>query len=125
MLYDTTFEGYSATVNYYFTNRLLYEVLYLLTEYHSTESLYISDYNDIKDRLTTEHGSPVYDRINEKEKAPLGYSEEEKLINGYTSYGTIWETENTDIFLNMSASNFEVITGIRYTSKTISPRKTR
>ena len=124
--YESTVVGLDTYLIYYFCDEGLYQVIYWINESHSNESLYIDDYNKLKSALTDKYGEPTYDLEhwdNDTHKKYYADNKGDALCYGYLKYGSSWDTETTDIFLGMSADNYEVFTGLYYSSLTITPNE--
>ena len=122
--YNASIVGLDAYLVYYFTDEGLCEMRYLLNEDHSNESLYIEDYNKVKEALITKYGEPVslisgehWDTNSHKD-----YYKEKKgdaLSYGYLTYDHYFLVKDAEIDMHMSADNYDVSTSISYVSLTI------
>ena len=114
-----------AYLAYYFTeDGRLYSTRYILTEPHSNEDLYISDYEKIRSAITKKYGEPLldFDSWSDEDKESYYKGREGTALEyGYLSYYTIYSLEETTISMIMSADNYEVSTTITYESKNLDP----
>lgn len=121
---DRSVAGKKAILAYYFTNDQFYEARYLLKEDHSLGSSYISDYEDIKDALTSSLGETPRDYTKWDTDSHEDYysgREGDALSYGYLSYATWFDMDNMDVYMFMTADNYDISTTVQFDSKTIKP----
>lgn len=116
---QTTIVGLESDIVYYFDSQgKLYQGIYgIKTKEGVGEGVYISDYNNLKNKLTELYGEPVSDEIIPlTDQSQIDYTGEENSLKfGYTAYKTIWNTETTEILLGMQSQNYQVYTMLAYT----------
>ena len=124
IVYITTLAGKDALLAYYFCDEGLWQARYILTESYSNYDLYIDDYEKVKEQLTKKFGDPLldlesweYDDKEEEYKNKKG----DALYEGYLTYWTWYQTDTTDIDLDMSASNHYIATDLTFASLDIYP----
>ncbi len=121
--YETTVAGMDCILAYYFCDEGLYIIRYLLTEEHSTDSLYIDDYEKLVSGISSKYGEPSITFDNwESDSLEEYYSgnEGKALVYGYLKKTTYWELDDTLITAVASADNYDVTTEVQYESLTIS-----
>lgn len=110
-------EGLDALLGYYFKDNGLWCVLYELQEEHSNETLFIDDYNTLKNALTAKYGEPYIDNENWDTEFNRRFYQEQKghaLSYGYLYYETHYVIDRTTIEMMMYADNYEIVTLIYY-----------
>jgi hypothetical protein len=119
--------NYDADLIYDFNeNGKLYKATYLfIHEYEDSLKLfYIDDFMNLKSILTEKYGEPeYYNEIGLEEK----YHEDTEKTNSLLIEGSItlrarWETDRTDIFLELSSYDGDIYLYIDYFSKDIEHR---
>lgn len=123
--YSTTLAGKSAELGYYFCDEGLFQTRFIMTEEHSNENLYIDDYNDIVNALKKKYGEPdtEWERWQDDDKKDYYSGKKgDALCYGYLSYYTWWEDIDgrTDVFIKMSADNYNITTTVDFSSTEIS-----
>ena len=124
--YEGSLMGNDVLIVYYFGPNGLYESRYIWTEEHSNESLYISDYDSVREQLTQKYGTPWYDQENWDTSSHKSYYADNKgdaLCYGYLTYETYYSTDRTDISMEMDADNYEISLVIYYQSRVVSAPK--
>lgn len=121
ILYQVQVGKYTdVSMSYLFQRNQLNRGVYLFTEEHKDASLYIEDFDQIKEALSEVYGKPKLDASNWVDE-PSGTILEEQLgsmvVKGNLTYYAQWETDQTDIKLGMYGKNGEVTIGLTYTSK--------
>lgn len=122
--YQSSVAGLDAVLAYYFCDGGLYGARYILTEEHSNDSLFIQDYDALKEALTTKYGEPLLDNENWTDTSKKSYYANKKadaLSYGYLSYETYFMNDRTLVTLSMSADNYDITTMIDFASFEISP----
>ena len=120
--YETTLMGNDVLLVYYFGSNGLYAARYAWLEEHNNDSLYISDYDNVRTQLTNKYGSPSYDNEiwdNSSHKNYYSDNKGQALSFGYLSYITSYKTNRTKISMKMSADNYDVTFLIDYESTSI------
>jgi hypothetical protein len=119
--YSTKINRFDAYLVYDFDDdNRLFAAGYYLNESHTSASMYISDYNSLKDILTLKYGAP-YDSGVRKDDIAAYTDDAGALQLGLSVYRTLWETDTTEIMLGMMRDNWEYIVIIGYESKKIQP----
>lgn len=124
IVYEATAVGLDMLLAYYFCDKGLYEVRYILTEQHSNDMKYIDDYTTFKNALTKKYGKTVLDFENWQDDSKKSYYADKKgdaLSFGYLTYSTIWLLDDTCISMDMSADNYEISMSVSYQSLRIDP----
>lgn len=122
--YTRTLCNLDALLAYYFCDGVLYQTRYILQEDHSNETLFIEDYEVIKNSLAKKFGEPFLDYEDWDNDAHEEYYQDSKgdaLCYGYLSYVTFFENDRTEVVLEMSADNYDVKTMVTFNSKDIVP----
>ena len=121
--YDVTLMGKKAILVYRFGPNGLYEAFYIWKEKHSNARLYIDDYLDVKEQLTSKYGPSLYNDDEDWDTAAHKqyYSDNkgDALKYGYLTYFTHFSTPRTDIYMQMAADNYEISFDIFYESRNI------
>lgn len=98
----------------------LYKAFYSFEENHTSENLYISDYNSIVKSLTQKYGEPEwserfwYDDLYEDRPDDWGFA----ISIGDVDFVTSWDTEETTVWILMKGDNYNIQTTLYYESKT-------
>lgn len=124
--YDTKLMGKDCLLGFYFCDKGLYEARYIMTETHTADSKYISDYKEIRAALTDKYGEPLRDQENWDTSRHKEYysSDKARALNyGFLEYCTTYHNARTDIMMIMNAEDYKIGTIIYYNSTTISPDK--
>ena len=107
---NQTVAGLPATVIYNFNNDALAWGGYRIDTVHTNKNLYIDDYNNLKEKLSSIYGDPYIDEVTwdndlfKDDPANYGLS----VSIGYTSYIASWKTSRTVIILALNGDNYEV-----------------
>ena len=121
---DRTIKNLDANLFYYFCDQGLYQVFYVLQESHTSEEIYLSDYSIVVDALTKKYGKPSeQDEIWYKPEMKDYATEAEAIQLGYMFEYTRWYTDTTEIFISISADNYEFNTMLVYSSLEIEPEE--
>ena len=124
IVYITTLAGKDALLAYYFCDEGLWQARYILTESYSDYDRYIDDYETVKAQLTKKFGDPLIDFESwEDDDKEDEYKDKkgEALYNGYLMYWTWYQTDTTDIDLDMSESDHYISTNLNFASMEITP----
>lgn len=115
LVYYTDVAGKPAYVFYSFDEvGALYQGGYQFTTIYKQGALYISEYNILKESLSSKYGSPEIDEIKKLSKLADYADEGMALELGYTMYQTKWKVENTEILLAMISQTDDVIIILNY-----------
>jgi hypothetical protein len=121
LTYDVRLAGLENYLFYFFNSEgKLSAAAYSLSEKYAIENSYLSDYLSLLSKLKEKYGdgSPEIDWSNDlykddKQKWGLAIAAEHlKILHR-------WETEDTNITMEISGKNFDVSVAIRYMSKVI------
>jgi len=119
--YSSEIAGMNATIGFSFSEDKLYRASYAFNEEHTNKNNYISDYENVKEILTREYGSPKSDssewRNDLYENDPQYWGLAISL--GHVVYLTTWETETTEILLILGGDNYKISFGVVYNSKNL------
>ncbi len=119
MFYEGQVGGKICLIVYIFVQDKLVRSKYMVTEKHTNQNDYISDYKSLKELLTQKYGKPTED--DEFWKNDLykdDYSQWGFAVSlGHHSYYTIWETPSTKIFDSLTGDNYRITLQIEYVSK--------
>lgn len=124
LAYKTTAVGMDVILAYYFCDRGLFRVRYVLNEEHSVDEKYIEDYKTFQKALTKKYGETKYvfeEWTNDDKKAYYADDPGRALRYGYLTYRTFWFLDRTKIIMHMSSDNYETMTRVEYISTQISP----
>jgi len=103
-------------IGYTFAKNKLTAAEYIFLEQHENENKHIKDYENIKDLLIKKYGAPQQNNVlwrnNLYKDSPSewGYA----VALGHLEYISQWETPETEIFLNLSGGNSEILLKIEY-----------
>jgi hypothetical protein len=98
----------------------LYRAVYMLQNNHTTDQMYITDYNSLKSALIEKYGEPETDTRHILSDLANYTDEAGALSLGYAAYETAWPTnEDTKIYMFMSSDNYVISTAVFYESLTI------
>ncbi|MCD7819686.1 MAG: hypothetical protein LUH07_11645 [Lachnospiraceae bacterium] len=124
IVYDTTVSGLDCLLVYYFCDEGLFTVKYILTEDHSTYSIYIDDYDKLVSGVTSKYGDPLLNNdswTSDSKKEYYSGQEGKALVYGYLERAAYWFLSETVIGIHSSADNYSVTTYVQYESLSISP----
>ncbi len=122
IVYKTKINNYSTLLLYNFYENKLFYALYLFTEKHSNDNLYIKDYEELKRMLINKYGEPDTDEIewsNDLYKdTPQDYGF--SVSAGYHEYSAYWYDKNdVSISISLMGDNFKINHSIYYFYKPI------
>jgi hypothetical protein len=119
LVYQATLAHFEVQFGYIFSEDKLTRAKYILTETHSNNNDYISDYNVLNNLLKKKYGEPVEDEIYWKtdssfknDKSYWGFS----ISQGELILYSIYRTSNTEIKIMLSAEDFNIVNEIQYSS---------
>lgn len=117
--YSTTLDELDCLAVYQFARDTLTVAAYFITEEHSNENDYISDYADLKQVLRDKYGTPQENEVSWKNSLYRNDREDwgRAISYGHLVYYTKWETEKTDITLILDGDNRQIRLAIRYDGK--------
>jgi len=103
-------------IGYIFAENKLTAAEYIFLEQHEDENEHIKDYEKTKDLLIKKYGVPQLDNVlwrnNLYKDSPSewGYA----VALSHLEYISQWETPETEIFLNLSGGNSEILLKVEY-----------
>ncbi len=108
----------NAVFDYDFADGKLFGGGYVFIEEHTNKNDYISDYNNVKEILTREYGSPTIDSTEWRNDL---YKNDPQywglaISKGHLIYLNTWETQTTEIVLILGGDNFKIKFVAGYTS---------
>jgi hypothetical protein len=123
---DETVLAYSGKVSdmncliaYIFVENKLVRAKYAFIPKHSNQNDYILDYKNVKENLIKKYGEPISDdsywrdKLYQDDISQWGFA----ISLGHLRYSALWETESSEIFLDLSGENYHVDLASEYTSK--------
>jgi len=117
LFYQDKLAGLSVTLFYVFNSEnKLHRAGYNIEESHTTNELYISDYDRLKDNLIQVYGQPYEDKIHQTSSLAEYTDAGSALKLGYYVYQAKWKNDVTEIILLMMADNYEIKTSLNYIS---------
>jgi len=124
LAYTTTVAKRKMLVAYYFTAAgQLAKARYAVLEEHTNKNDFVEDYLELKANLVAKYGQPASDTTDWKndlykdDEAQHGFA----VSLGHLTYDATWETNTTDIDLQLFGDNFEIHLFADYTSKVFGP----
>lgn len=121
LMYSDKISGLDVSYAYLFTNGKLFRGAYIFNQKHTNENDYISDYDQIKSEMIEKYGQPKKDEVNWKNNLyksnPQKYGFAVSL--GHLMYYSTWETNETNIILELKGDNYEINMQASYWSKEI------
>lgn len=119
LIYEGSIAGLDCDIVYIFAGGKLVRAKYHITEEHSNENRYISDYKSLKKSLTKKYGQPIMDEHHWKRDL---YKDDPQrwgfaISIGDLSYYAAWDTLQTIILLALFGDNYDVTLGTEYKSK--------
>lgn len=123
LLYSSRIAGLSSEVVYIFSENILVRSKYIITERHSYDFDYISDYMSIKELLSEKYGLPSgrNERFGDQIWKNDLYQDEPDdwgtaVGAGHLVYLSEWRTGGTSISLVLRGDNFDITLVIEYVS---------
>jgi hypothetical protein len=125
----TQVSSLDCMIAYNFTDNKLIGVVYMFTVTHSSYSFYIDDYEKIKNSFVEKYGNPdrnkqtwtsesfkdYYNSDNEQRGMAIGM--------GYLQYATLWRTDDTDLYMQLSGDRLKFKSTVSYLSRKLLPLK--
>jgi hypothetical protein len=117
--YSDQIANLNCNVIYILAYDQLVRTKYRISEKHTNNTEYLSDYDRLKEGLSTKYGKPVSDTIHWKDNL---YKSDPShwgmaVAVGHMVKFTRWENPRTIIILYLTGDNFEIDLGIEYSSK--------
>lgn len=119
LVYETTLAGFEVYAGYVFAEGKLTRAKYILTETHSNDNDYVTDYKRLNSLLKKKYGEPVEDKThwktdpyNKNDESQWGYA----IYKGNLILYSTYRTSTTEIEIMLSAKDYYIINGIQYSS---------
>ena len=139
VFYETSIAGLSCYLMYGFTNDRLSNTGYIFTVSHSNKNDYIDDFYTLEGLLEKKYsraepsstGTPKPSRLNPSAYQKTSQTWKNSLYKddpeewgfavsiGHLAYIARWETERTNIGLNLTGDNYEITLAVRYEGKSL------
>lgn len=119
LFYKTEISKLPCLLLYSFTNNKLYGAGYSFQQSHTNLNDHIYDFGEIKNLLTKKYGNPKDHQVIWKNNLYKN-SEEDwgfAISLGHLEVFTTWETETSNIELELYGDNYEISHVLRYKSK--------
>lgn len=117
LLFITKINNKDCILFYTFNkNEILESAGYIFDIVHTNKNDYISDYQDIKTLLIEKYKQPKFSKLNWKNDL-FKYDPDKwglAISMGDVTFQSMWETETTDILLNLYGDNFKISLGLIY-----------
>jgi len=116
--------SHPCTVLYKFTDNKLSSGFYSFNIVHSNDNMFINDYQEIVDLLTSKYGEPIeggrdntiwFNDLYQDDYDEWGHA----ISAGHLIFISKWETINSDISCMLSGDNYVIKLSIMYHSKTL------
>jgi len=116
--YKTSVIGKDVFVGYFFIDNQLTRARYILSQSHSNESDFITDYEDFKKILIKKYGNPTKDEsFWKKDLYKDNYSDWGTAISlGHLIYFSTWSTNDMEISNTLMGDNYDISCIIEYRS---------
>ena len=117
--YDGTVGGLPCQIAYLFVKDQLTTSHYFFKVEHAADSLYVRDYQTLKETVSGRYGPPRLDDATWKDTTYRGNSEKVGVAirSGYLKLAAEWETPTTQIWLFLVGENSEIKLSMKYVSK--------
>ena len=117
--YETRVLGRSILLSYEFINNNLIRTVYSNKDIHTNLNEFISDYEAFKEVISKKYGEPKLAKTMWKNELYKNDPENYGLAVsvGHLAFGSIWETDRTDIQSTLSSANFKITHLVVYTGK--------
>ena len=124
LLKEVTVGGFDAEAYYYFIDSTFVAGIYIFLVEHTNENLYISDFQKIKNILTSLYGEPYTDHENWNNSLYKNNPEKHgfAVSIGHLLYMTVWKVINYDsltenkVGVMLTGDNYEIKLNAMYTS---------
>ncbi len=123
--YDGTAGGLPCQIAYLFVRNQLTSSRYFFKVEHKVDSLYIRDYETLKEAISEKYGRPRLDDATWKDTTYRGRREMVGLAVrlGHLQLAAQWETPSTEIWLFLVGENSEIKLSMKYMSKLLADIK--
>jgi hypothetical protein len=119
LVYEAEITSLSAYLSFEFVNGMLSSAMYVFTEEHSNNNLFLNDFNAIEALLEQRYGkaaNPQTIWLNDLYRDdPDDYGM--AIAAGHMAKQTKWETERTSVRHTLRGDNFDITHGIVYEGK--------
>jgi len=121
IIYKGSISNLECSIIFIFTSEKLIRGRYYFDENHSNTNSYIDDYQLIKKLLIEKYGNPKEDeQIWKNDLYKDDYTGWGMAISlGHMYYYAKWETDQTEIFIQLYGDNYKIKHVIDYTSKAL------
>ena len=119
MVYLDEVATYPVDVFYNFSDGKLIDGLYTFTQTHSNDNLYYDDYKNLVEIYTQKYGEPAKqaeqwsDELYKGNKTKIGMA----VSAGHVMFASFWETESTEVSVNLYGDNFKIYLTALYVDK--------
>jgi hypothetical protein len=126
-VYKGTASGMNCYIGYYFAENVLVEGRYIFYAEHSNKSLFIDDFDKVKNFLIEKYGKPDIDNIDWKnnlfkdDPAEWGLA----ISMGHLVYFASWELSDALIRLLLSGDNYDITFALDYLSSSAAHEELR
>ena len=123
--YDGTVGGLPCQITYLFVKNQLTTGHFFFKVEHKVDSLYVRDYQTLKETVSERYGRPRLDDATWKDTTYRGRSDRVGLAirSGHLSLATEWETPTTEIWLFLAGENSEIRLSMKYMSRLLADIK--
>lgn len=127
LVYEGSIAGLDCEIIYISTEGKLVRAKYLITEEHSNKNMYISDYDNLKEKLIRKYGQPISDThywsrdLYKDDPQYWGFA----VSIGDLRYFAMWETPQTSITLALHGDNYDITLAIEYRSQELTELEER
>ena len=121
LIYETEVLSLPAFVIFFFVENKLVRARYGFTPSHTNENDFIQYYSQIKDALKEKYGQPAKDTDAWRNRLYQDDPEQYRFAVslGHLVYSAKWQTETTDIHLNLFGENYNLNLFIDYSSRAL------
>ena len=123
--YDGTVGGLPCQIAYLFVMDQLTTGHYFFKVEHKDDSLYVRDYETLKETVAGRYGPPRLDDATWKDTTYRGSSDKVGLAirSGHLKLAAEWETPSTEVWLFLVGENSEIKLSMKYVSKLLAGLK--
>jgi tetratricopeptide (TPR) repeat protein len=124
-VFSDNIAGLPCTVLYSFSDNKLTMAKYIFDVKHSNDNAYIQDYEELVDLMTQKYGKPTsggkHNAVWLNDLFKDDYSRWGLAIScGELVFESAWDTDNTEILLQLRGENYSISLVIQYVSKHLS-----
>lgn len=127
-LFKSTIAGMQCVVGYFFTNDQFTMAKYIFEEEHSNSNLFIDDYTRLVRLMSQKYGKPQEGGENNmiwfNDLWRDNYEDWGLAISaGHLAYDASWETEKTEILVQLSGENYQIHLVVQYLSRELKGKR--